>query len=397
MIEGTNTGRVRDENPPPLAPLSWSNWQAAIKGEGAIQTVEMRLYSDARFVGEAYGLGPYSFLNTVPRTRHRTMYELKPGIVLRCDLQLRPYIGALTITDDTHYHGGTLFDEVTALASLLLGVRLKSGLIDREFGNDSDPLGKPRAHDASFEPFLPPLNELPQIPQLKRQCGLKDLDQLSTYPLLTNDAAIALVKAARLYQDALWLADTAPEMSWLLLVSAIETGANHWDGDTKTPVERLAISHGRLVSLLEESGAEALVPQIAKMMKGVIGATNKFLTFMEEFAPDAPVDRPSRGRIDFSSEKLSHALKRIYELRSRALHAGIPFPFPMCRPPGVDEESVPEERPTGLGCGALGATWNVDDTPMLLHTFAYLTRGALLEWWKTLVPEGVEVQFPHFG
>lgn len=396
MMEGNEAASVGDEGPLQAAPRSWSNWQAARKGTEASQIVEMRLYSDAWFVSHAYDLGPYSFLNTLAHAGHGSISDLKPGIVLRSALMLKPDVGIPLVTSDDHYHGGTLFDEVTALAALLLEVRLIAGPIEREFGRDADPLGRPRAYGASFMPFLPTSNQRPQIPRLHGQRVLTDLARLATYPLLSAAAAVALVKAARLYQNALWIADSSPEMSWLLLVSAIETAANHWDGATKKPEERLAITYGPMIKLLEKNGAGALVPKIAKMMKGVIGATDKFLTFMQTYAPDAPAERPQWGRLDFSPELLKPALKRIYELRSRALHGGIPFPFPMCHPPEIPSGTVPEEIPTGLGAAALGATWAIEDTPMLLHTFAYLTRGALLKWWEALVPEGAVAQEPPF-
>lgn len=34
---------------------------------------------------------------------------------------------------------------------------------------------------------------------------------------------------------------------------------------------------------------------------------------------------------------------------------------------------------------ALGAVWNKDDMPMLLHTFEYITRHVLLNWWRSLI------------
>lgn len=44
-----------------------------------------------------------------------------------------------------------------------------------------------------------------------------------------------------------------------------------------------------------------------------------------------------------------------------------------------------EERPTGLAASSNSATWLAEDFPMYLHTFAYITRGALLRWWELLV------------
>lgn len=377
------------------APRSWRNWQAVRNGTAPSQIAEMRLYSDAWFIAEADGFGPYSFLNPVPATRRGSMYELKPGVVLRVGLALPPDAGMPLVTSDDHYHGGNLFDEVAALASLLIEARLIAGPVDREFGTSADPLGRPRSHDASYIPMLPTSNQAPQIPRLHGQRDLRDLVDFASYPLLTPVAATALVKAARLYQNALWIADSAPETAWLLFVSALETAANHWDGDTKTPVERLNFTYPQLVSLLAKNEREDLVPQVAKILKGIIGSTNKFVSFLETFAPDAPGDRPQHGRFAFTPEALTAAARRVYELRSRALHAGTPFPYPMCRSPDMFG-GIAEEIPTGIAAGALGATWAVEDTPMLLHCFAYLTRGALLNWWHSLVPPDAKRDEPPF-
>jgi hypothetical protein len=119
MTESSEDEPANDEEPPPPAPRSWSNWQAARKCAKPLQIVEMRLYSDAWFT-EAYDFGPYSFLNTVPQRRYGTMYDLNPGIVLRSGLMLTPNASIPRVTSDDHYHGGTLFDEVAALAALLL-------------------------------------------------------------------------------------------------------------------------------------------------------------------------------------------------------------------------------------------------------------------------------------
>lgn len=85
------------------------------------------------------------------------------------------------------------------------------------------------------------------------------------------------------------------------------------------------------------------------------------------------------------------ALRKIYAYRSRALHSGTPFPNPMCRAPLRHRDGeIPEEIPAGLASGALGATWLAEDTPMLLHTFAHIARGALLNWWTSMDPEAVD-------
>ena len=64
-------------------------------------------------------------------------------------------------------------------------------------------------------------------------------EDISSLPSLGAEQAIALVRSARLYQDALWLAESEPNLSWLLLVSAIETAANLWRSRKDLPLERL--------------------------------------------------------------------------------------------------------------------------------------------------------------
>lgn len=84
------------------APRSWRNWRAVRAGTVPSQTVEMRLYSNAWFVAEARGFGPYSFLNPVPSTRRGAMYELKSGVVLRAGVALPPDARVPLVTSDDH-------------------------------------------------------------------------------------------------------------------------------------------------------------------------------------------------------------------------------------------------------------------------------------------------------
>lgn len=79
-----------------------------------------------------------------------------------------------------------------------------------------------------------------------------------------------------------------------------------------------------------------------------------------------------RGEVD-----LRPRLKKVYSLRSDALHNGIPFPAPMSEPVFGFEE-IP------MVSGMLGATWSETDRPMLLHVFEHITRGALISWWNKM-------------
>ena len=89
-------------------------------------------------------------------------------------------------------------------------------------------------------------------------------------------------------------------------------------------------------------------------------------------------------------------LSTIYGARSKDLHAGIAVPAPMCEQPRQVAAKKPDE-PKGLYANTetpsgvwttKGATsvWNVEDTPMLLHTFEYIVRNALQNWWESMDP-----------
>ena len=127
---------------PKHTPWIWFNWREMQDSKDVLYTFECKLYSDSRFIGQALGLGPYSFLNPVPVARPGGVFNLKPAIVLRIAVHVQHEIGDMTVTDDAHYHGGTSCDEIAALVSLALGVRAGAAPVDREF-TGSDRFGVP--------------------------------------------------------------------------------------------------------------------------------------------------------------------------------------------------------------------------------------------------------------
>jgi hypothetical protein len=382
-----DTATRRPEFPVAAAPRSWRNWRASLDGAPRLGITEYSLFSDAWFVADALGYGPYSIINTIARTTFGGgLYEWKPALALRVAHHLPGELPDMSVTAADHYHGGWLEDEVGALLALILGARIVAGPVEREFEDHGDPFGRPRAHSAGTLPMLPQGLQRPQIPMLLGQRDLREIDLLRTLPELPAETATALVKSARSYQQALWLADTAPELAWLLLVAAIETAAGFWDATELTPAERLERSYPRLVRLLGENPQDGLIDAVAREMHKVIGATSKFIGFCNRFKPEPPADRPQFGKFDFNEPSYRNAITKIYDYRSKALHGGTPFPYPMCQPPSVyGEDGRVEEKPTGLAVASGSATWLAEDLPMHLHLFAFITRGALLNWWRTLV------------
>jgi hypothetical protein len=380
---------VTEQQRSSYAPLSWRNWRAKREGAPSLAMIELNLFSDAWFVAEARDHGPYSILNAIAHTTQAGgLYEWKPALVLRIENFLPGDRPDMSVTFDDHYHGGWFPDEVAALIALILGARISAGPVNREFEPDGDPLGRPRAHSAGRLPVLPPRTEAPQIPSLLGQRDLRHLGLINTLPDLSPEAAIALIKSARLYQQALWVSDTSPEISWLLFVSALEAAAGFWDALRMPPAERLVRSYPGLVRILDEASHPGLIDQVAEELHRLIASTGKFVGFCIEFAPDPPAERPELSRFDFSRRNYRVAIEKVYHYRSRALHGGTPFPKPMCVPPrSYDASGVVEERPTGLAAATLGATWLAEDLPMYLQLFVHITRGALLKWWNSLAPQ----------
>ena len=212
--------------------------------------------------------------------------------------------------------------------------------------------------------------------------------RLTTIPTLKADLYIELVRAARAYQDALWISETEPHLAWLLFVSALEIAANAQFSSAGSPTENLKELKPDLARMVENAGGEDLLRAVAKDLRGLFGSTKKFLMFCEEFMPNEPSERPSLDwmKIEWSWPGLQLILNKVYSLRSHALHAGIPFPAPMCRQADQwHEDNVPSERAiTSLSVHTLSAQWVPEDAPIALHSFQYFTRGALLNWWDRI-------------
>jgi hypothetical protein len=77
---------------------------------------------------------------------------------------------------------------------------------------------------------------------------LKALDQ---WPVTSGGDAMALLRAARLYQDALWLVESESSLAWLMMVSALESAAVQWRKANGTPLDRLQASNEKLYEYLQ--------------------------------------------------------------------------------------------------------------------------------------------------
>ncbi len=258
----------------------------------------------------------------------------------------------------------------------------------RCFEPHGDPLGMPLSWDVSPDPVVIIRSYGLILPSVVGPHSLIDLEPLSLLPKLKPDDTIALVRAARLYQDALWISESEPSLSWIMLVSSIETAANHWSKMDDSPIERLRNFKPALVDLLENGCEEGISSQVAELIAESIGSTKKFIDFVINFLPPQPAFRPSEFfQHSWEVQRMKRSMGIIYGYRSKALHDGRPFPAPMCDPPFRHPDwEAPAEKPFGVAASSKGGTWLSKDTPMLLHTFEYIVRNSLLNWWRSMIP-----------
>ncbi|MDX6530264.1 MAG: hypothetical protein QOH41_2554 [Blastocatellia bacterium] len=367
--------------------FAYENWRAALSHEPLSSVYEHPLFSDTHFSISRdlqTRFGPYLLYNT----QSRGISTTQPSFILRIDYhhvdRKMPDLGT---TDVSRFHGGGVEDELAALLSLNLRVRLKAGAMTRLFlPGGTDPKGQPFVpHKGNPILVKRPYGD-PMLPHVIDMHDPSEATLVNRFPHLSPIESIALVRAARLYQDAVWIAEAEPQSSWLLLVSAAETAANHWRAANETAVERLRTSRPELAELLVNVGGQEHLSQVADLIADYMGATRKFLDFLIEFMPDAPEPRPrAYDQHSWEHVALKKSLRTIYGWRSRALHGGTPIPSPMCDEP-IRSGNGWSEVMVGYGAGAYGGVWTARDAPMKLHLFEYIVRGALIKWWDSMLP-----------
>ena len=349
------------------------------------------MFSDAWVRGEIRsGLGPYQLLNLVSRMADPAHGQAEPAVALRVIEHGADELERLLLApvedkvQKGSYHGGSLADEIAALVSLLAGVRCQAGPLSRRYLPGGDPAGSP-TWDSTRVPKLigPPPGWRPRLPSVSLALDLGELrKQLSRYPRLSAGNARVLIRAARLYQQAIWNADADPQLAWLQLVGAVEVAAEKWRGPKTGAAERVRSADPVLGKILDLA-TPAVRQKVAEHLQGTLGSTSRFVRFMTQFAPPPRTPRPPRPyRLD--RRRLTTSMRAIYARRSEALHGGVPIPYAMCEAPAIDKQGRLPERMPALGSGTWDASWPADATPMYLNTFAEFARGALLAWWDSL-------------
>ena len=352
------------------------NWRCADAALPVNDAVEIALYTDAHLVGHG-SFGPYRVINTIPTDTHE---QLPMAAVLRLDwcIPERDPLPDMERSNQDTFHGGAMPDEIAALIALALGIRMQAGGVVREFRDEQDLRGTPVQH-GHRRPSLPMARQR-SIPYLASG-NLQELEAtLEFYRHVQPAKAIEVVRAARSYQQGVWMADADPEYAWLKFVSALETAANCWWRGDNDPAAALEYSKPELAVLLRGAGGDGLVADVGEILKDQLRATRRFLDFTANYRPPPPDERPPAAfQTDWA--ELEGSMRLIYKYRSKSLHAGLPFPGPMLAEPTLWEQGQPQaEKPLGLAAAVGAAVWQATDLPMLLHIFEHITRRTLLAW-----------------
>lgn len=369
-----------------MATDAWVNWHAFNDDKPERENIDEDLYSDRQFVAGPAILGPYKFSPIIRPMHIRRAGHVGSAVRLHTGLHERllrdPVVGGeLTPANSNSYHGGTSSDEVSALASLALGVRLRvAGTAQmsllHEIGHPREPIVMEVIPLA--QPGSPGREYIPAA--LTRPADLGSLELLQSYPQFSEATQIALARAARAYTTGLWWANEDPNQAWLQFVTAIEIAAGCRKATNHDPEDLVQDSWPELWEIVKSAPNRR---RVCEMLAPQVRATRKFIDFLVDLAPDPPQMRPPFNRLDWADTR-SHA-RIIYGHRSKALHDGKAFPLPMLELPRIDEDGATQEVPLGLNTSGLGGIWDAAEAPMLLATFEHLVRGSLLRWWNQLV------------
>ncbi|WP_217570603.1 hypothetical protein [Streptomyces sp. GbtcB7] len=346
-----------------------------------------RLFSDTNVQGtpDSESVGPYRIASRDAPPDHQPG-QLRP--VMELASWFRDPGDEAPASDSAGWTGLSIHQEITAMLSLILGVRLRGDdpVIHRNNGGTitSYHPSTRSVPSAPTSPWASPI--IPDLPDTPADTA-SARGYLESLPGLAPQHAVDLVRAARQYADALWIAEGEPELAWLMLVSAVEVAATSQQVAT-ADYAQLVTSGFPLAAeaLVERGGDELLVRAADTEFAGLIKATGRFLAFACAFQPDPPEPRTAdqAAQLPWSRRGMEGALKKVYEYRSARLHAGAPFPWPLLIPPPIAGDGLPAERFTNGPYGSGDTTWSAEELPMTLALFAHLVRGMLLRWWSTM-------------
>jgi hypothetical protein len=373
-------------------PWGWENARECLPDRSPRSTIEIGFYTDMPKFDETDPVtsGPYTLL--VPWSVDEDMWSEPPvqprmGLVLRVDRYIGvdptedyPLGSDWEQEDPDVYHGGNAWEELAALLSLLLGIRLRAGGILRVFqsaGSAEDGSFDPRGYPNEMgpPPYLPRLTTLPMLPTISdhaRWVDFSPVSLLDSYSRLSAKQARTLVRSARSYQEAIWIADSDPRQAWLRLVTAVEALAQLQPDDPH--VTRLRAVYPAMADRIAAYDDPELLEWVTVQFADQARSTAKFLSFLSQFKPSPPRFRPRYRRQNWTT--IGEQFRNIYRARSIDLHQGIPIPRDMCRPPLISSSGRADEI-------SLILSPNSSKEFLTLHIFEYIVRHAVQSWWRS--------------
>lgn len=359
-------------------PWSWNARHFVERGCPRRGGAEFLFYSDTHVTGELVVTSyPYILSNCLGFPQGG---RLGPVLALYLDDHVPVFdVQPMNKTDTEGWLNLTLDDEIACIISLATGMRLRSGGRVRNFKDEAQ-RGVPEFYGHHVPDWIATEHSIYPTPD---RVGMETLvGWMDRYLSLERGDAVALVRAARQYRDALWVADTDPELAWLFLVSALEVIAGQEALRQTTPSDLLQKEMPDLAGQLLEAGGEDHLAAVASRLVPIVKATARFLSCVEKYLPEPPPARPEAyAQVTWDWPHLKKQINQVYGYRSARLHGGVPFPSPLCQVP-MSSGSALDERPSGLAAAAGNAAWLAKDLPMHLHTFGYIVRGCLLRWWQ---------------
>jgi hypothetical protein len=328
---------------------AWRNWNAFNEQNPETKNADDELYSDRHFVGGPSTHGPYSLAAIIGLDRPETTPAVRPAVRPRVGVHANLISdvvidGELVPANSDAYHGGTVSDEIAALASLTLGARLRVAGTSRLSGIHEQGQEHPLIYlevAPLANPGRPGREYIPAA--LNRPAHLSQLDRLDSFPDLDEEAQVELVRAARAYAAGLWWSNEDQNHAWLQFVTAVEIAANHRQKVQATPQELEGLWPEPWSAM--QPANDVVRAEVSKRFASQIRATRKFFDFLTECAPEPPELRPSFGELDWA--KMAQHARLIYGHRSTALHGGKPFPLPMLEQPRDEENGAIQEVPWG--------------------------------------------------
>jgi hypothetical protein len=262
-------------------------------------------------------------------------------------------------------------EEVCAFASVVLRRRISLGPLLRL---DDRPMRIPSIN----------AKQSPQL--LAGKIDLGDLrSAIERIRSMPDDLHEPFLLACRFYQEALDLLDGKPDVAYLLLVSVIEIFVARLK--LRQTEADLSPHITAALARLEPAERVTIVQRLLEVDRGI---QKNFVRFVlshvrQSFWEASPHKlSPAEGRIE--QTELEHLLNRIYDQRSRMVHAGEPLPPNIENPP----ESF-AEIDRSMEVTALGRKWRQSEFLPYVRFFERLVQHVLM----TFLERQAEGAGPH--